>query len=80
MPYDDIDTDTLAQMVESCAETLGELETQHRSECAFAGDSWPGAQIQIQDTKDSLDRMATELRFRQSWEPAVEIVWDDIPF
>jgi hypothetical protein len=33
--------------LDAAEEFLAELEDQHGSECSLAGDSWPGAQIEI---------------------------------
>jgi hypothetical protein len=50
----------LSDFIADTIEVLGETETQHRSECALYGDSWPGAQIQIQNIRDSLARQEAE--------------------
>lgn len=45
-----------------CAEEYyGEILTQHQSECALYGDSWPGAQIQIDKAFQSMKRIKAEL-------------------
>ena len=38
-------------------EILGETETQHQSECALAGDSWPGALVEIENMREGLAKL-----------------------
>jgi len=47
--------------LDAAEEHLAEIEDQHNSECSLYGDSWPGAQIDIQRAFDCVVRMRKEL-------------------
>ncbi len=70
----DRETASLDELLEDLymgSETLGEIECQHASETALYGDSWPGAQIQIQESRDSLARLRDIIarRFPEALKP-----------
>lgn len=58
--YDDLVEDYM--VLSQCA---GEIEAEHRSECAAFGDSWPGAAIQV----DRANRAAREAKRRMEAHP-----------
>ena len=67
----------IEEEIEMLTEILGETETQHLSECALYGDSWPGAQIQIENMKE---RLAFLNLLRPSMLLDFETIDDDIPY
>jgi len=52
--YKAYSTDDLTEAEEHCSQHLGETESQHQSETAAFGDSWPGACLQINDIRAEL--------------------------
>lgn len=59
--YSDYTIEELEEFVMFGNENLGELIAQHRAETAAFGDSWPGAQIQIQNLAEDLRNASAEL-------------------
>ncbi len=60
MSIENYSDDELCEAIEQTREHLGETECQHRSEVAFAGDSWPGACLDIQRIRDHLRTLDAE--------------------
>lgn len=52
----------LCEELDHAEEALWETEMQHKSECSLYGDSWPGAQIQIQQMRDGIDILKRQLK------------------
>lgn len=69
----------LADELDQANEILGELICQHRSECALYGDSWPGAQIDIQKARGLFDRIRRELEAHPDHNPECAN-FDEIPY
>lgn len=46
---------------EALEEQLGDMISQHKSETAFAGDSWPGAQVEILAMEQHVATLATAI-------------------
>ena len=42
-------------------EQLHDTIAQHRSEVAFAGDSWPGAELDIRDLRERVAKLDKEI-------------------
>lgn len=55
----------LHDTVEALSENLGEVESQHQSETACYGDSWPGAQIEISNMGQCLGVYRDVLAYKE---------------
>lgn len=62
--YKALTTDDLLDQLQDTEQRLGETESQHQSEVAAYGDSWPGACLQINDMRVSLACMREVLTNR----------------
>jgi hypothetical protein len=72
---DDILLDMLNEAIEAC----GEIKAQYGSEVALYGDAWPGAQIDLDNAYQAMQRFQAEDNRR--WPPqTVADPADDIPF
>lgn len=82
MKYAHLNNEEILEGIEAVDEQLGEIECQHRSECALFGDSWPGAQLQIAEIRSHLGELRTEAEARGLLDPAGAEAFgnDDIPF
>lgn len=59
-------------------EVYDECYTQHRSECALYGDSWPGAQIQLENMRQGIVKLQQRIaRLAPQTEP---VQFEDIQF
>lgn len=85
----------LARKIGEAEEHLAELESAHKGEVAQFGDSWPGAQLQVNDAHQRLDHLRQEYRDRgfeaedyvamaqrqeQRRQELISAASDDIPF
>ena len=89
---DDLSTlsdEDIAEGLDAIGQGYGDTLTQHRSETALYGDSWPGAQIELAELKKELDRWEAEWDRRHPPRVAEEAddsfgpppgAYDDIPF
>lgn len=84
-PYEDTPDGILEAMLECYFDT----DTQHRSEVALCGDSWPGALCDLAEHRASIVKFAAEHGLRNPFGPpptAEELVaagvdpFDDIDF
>ena len=53
--------DDLYEVLSYQEEVLGELESQHRAEVNHYGDSWPGAQLQIECVKQTIYNLKQQI-------------------
>jgi len=78
----------LSQDIGFAWESYGETVAQHRSESAAYGDSWPGAQVEIANMRQAIERSEARLDHLASvhgllaWHgPVAPVVYsDDEPF
>lgn len=54
--------DELYEALSYQEEVLGELESQHRAEVNHYGDSWPGAQLQIERLKQTIESIKCQIK------------------
>ena len=53
--------DELLERRDALNEQLGDMETQHKAETAHYGDSWPGAQVEIEAMRQHVAALDREI-------------------